>query len=75
MLKVFDHSVFGREASRQLAALRQGRRSAADYAVDLKTLSATCEWNEAALTARFWEGLNEKLKDEIFGREFPSCLD
>lgn len=75
MLKVFDRSVFGREASRQLAALRQGRRSAADYAIDFKTLSATCEWNEAALTARFLEGLNDELKDEIFAREFPSHLD
>lgn len=57
MLKFFDRSVFGREASRQLAALRQGRRSAADYAIEFKTLSATCEWNEAALTARFFGSL------------------
>lgn len=75
MLKVFDRSVFGREASRQLAALRQGRRSAADYAIEFKTLSATCERNEAALTARFLEGLNDELKDDIFAREFPSSLD
>lgn len=60
MLKVFDRSVFGHEASRQLAALRQGRRSAADYVIEFKTLSATCEWNEAALTARILGGLNDE---------------
>lgn len=35
-VKVFGRSVFGFEASRQLAALRQGRRSAADYTIDLR---------------------------------------
>lgn len=33
---MFDRSVFGFEASRQLAALRQGRRSTVDYTIDLR---------------------------------------
>lgn len=32
-------------------------------------LVATCEWNEPALVARFLEGLNIDLKDEIYARE------
>ncbi|KAI2657213.1 Retrotransposon-derived protein PEG10 [Labeo rohita] len=54
MIKVFDRSVFGKEASRQLAALRQGKRSIADYAIEFKILAATSDWNPAALAARFW---------------------
>lgn len=42
MIKVFDHSVYGHEASRQLPTLRQGRRTAADYAIEFRNLAATC---------------------------------
>ncbi|MGL5357385.1 MAG: hypothetical protein ACRDAQ_12750, partial [Cetobacterium sp.] len=62
MIKVFDQSVFGREASRLLTTIRQGRRSVADFAIEFRTLSTTCEWNEPALVARFLEGLNVELK-------------
>ncbi len=58
MIKIFDRSVYGHEAFRQLVTLRQGRRSATDYAIEFRTLAATCEWNEQALTARFLEGLS-----------------
>ncbi|KAL0149344.1 hypothetical protein M9458_055382, partial [Cirrhinus mrigala] len=40
MTKVFDRSVFGQEASRLLSSLRQGKRSAADYAVEFRTLAS-----------------------------------
>ncbi len=46
MIKIFDRSVYGHETSRQLVTLRQGRRSATDYAIEFRTLAATCEWNE-----------------------------
>ncbi|RXN36541.1 Pol poly [Labeo rohita] len=75
MIKVFDRSVFGQEASRLLSSLRQGKRSAADYAIEFRTLSATCEWNEPALTARFLEGLTEEVREEILSRDVPSSLD
>ncbi|KAL1267086.1 hypothetical protein QQF64_002761 [Cirrhinus molitorella] len=75
MLKVFDHSVFGKEASRLLASLQQGRRSVADYSVEFRTLAATSEWNPEALSARFLEGLRESLKDELYAREVPESLD
>lgn len=75
MIKVFDRSVFGKEASRQLAALHQGSRSVADYAIKFKTLAATSEWNPAALAAHFLDGLVEEVKDEIYARDPPELLD
>ncbi|RXN14598.1 Pol poly [Labeo rohita] len=75
MIKVFDRSVFGHEASRQLATLRQGRRSAADFAVEFRTLATTCEWNEPALMVCFLEGLSGEIKEEILARDPPSSLD
>ncbi|MGL5101600.1 MAG: DUF4939 domain-containing protein, partial [Plesiomonas sp.] len=71
MIKVFDRSVFGTEASRRLASLRQGRRSVTDYSIEFRTLAATCSWNSEALTARFLEGLVSDIKDEIYSRESP----
>ena len=75
MIKVFDRSVFGCEASRLLAVLRQGRRSVADFTIEFRTLATTSEWNEPALTARFLEGLNLDLKEEIYARGLPAQLD
>lgn len=75
MIKVFDQSVFVREASRLLTTIRQGRRTVADFAIEFRTLSTTCEWNEPALVARFLEGLNVDLKEEIYARGSPSQLD
>ncbi len=74
-IKIFDRSVYGHEASRQLVTLRQGRRSATDYAIEFRTLAATCEWNEQALSARFLEGLSGDIKEEIFFRDQPTGLD
>ncbi len=75
MIKIFDRSVIGREASRLLAVLHQGRRSVADFAIEFRTLATTCEWNEPALVARFLEGLNMDLKEEIYARGPPTQLD
>ncbi|KAI2656613.1 Transposon Tf2-9 polyprotein [Labeo rohita] len=75
MIKVFDRSVFGQEASRLLSSLRQGKRSAADYAIEFRTLAATCEWNEPALAVRFLEDLTEEVREEILSRDVPSSLD
>ncbi len=72
MIKNFDHSVFGREASCLLTTLHQGRRSVADFAIVFRTLVTTCEWNEPALAARFLEGLNMDLKEEIYARGPPA---
>ncbi|RXN35611.1 Pol poly [Labeo rohita] len=75
MIKTFDQSVFGKEASRLLASIQQGRRSVADYSVEFRTLAATSGWNAEALVARFLEGLNDTFKDELYAREVPDRLD
>ncbi len=75
MIKIFDRSVFGCEASRLLTTLHQGRRSVADFAIEFRTLATMCEWNEPALVARFLEGLNMDLKEETYARGPPAQLD
>ena len=75
MVKVFDRSVHGQEASRQLAVLQQGRRSVADFAIEFRTLATSSGWNEPALIAHFLEGLNPNFKDEIYAREIPEQFD
>jgi hypothetical protein len=75
MIRVFDRSAHGAEASRLLSSLRQGRLSVADFSIEFRTLATTAGWNEPALVARFLEGLNADVKDEIFAREVPSLLD
>lgn len=56
MLRVFDRSAHGEEASRILSSLRQGRRTVIDFSIEFRTLSTTCGWNEPALVARFFRG-------------------
>ncbi|KAM9421437.1 uncharacterized protein ACWYII_021537 [Salvelinus alpinus] len=75
MIRVFDRSVFGKEASRALASLCQGDRSITDYSIEFRTLAASSDWNEPALLARFLEGLHAEVKDEILSREVPSSVD
>lgn len=75
MIRVFDRSAHGEEASRVLSSLRQGRGTVVDYSIEFRTLSTTCGWNEPALVARFLEGLNANVKDEVIARELPTRLD
>lgn len=39
--------------------------------VQFRKLVATCDWNEAALRARFREGLDDDIQDEIVTHELP----
>lgn len=75
MIRVFDRSIFGEEASRVLSSLCQGKRSVTDYSIEFRTLAASCDWNPPALLARFLEGLCAEVKDEILSREVPTSVD
>ena len=75
MRKVFDRSVTGREAARELLHMRQGNRTVSDFAIDFRTLAATCGWNPDALYDAFLNGLSENLKDELASRELPTTFD
>uniref|UniRef100_A0A8K9UM86 Gypsy retrotransposon integrase-like protein 1 n=1 Tax=Oncorhynchus mykiss TaxID=8022 RepID=A0A8K9UM86_ONCMY len=75
MIRVFDRSVFGEEASRALSSLCQGNRSITDYSIEFRTLAVSSGWNEPALLARLLEGFRAEVKDEILSREVPSSVD
>ncbi|KAI4874291.1 hypothetical protein NFI96_004461 [Prochilodus magdalenae] len=64
-----------RAAAPRLLRLRQGPRSAADYAVDFRTLGAESGWNKEALVALFYQGLNERLKEELAAQDLPPTLE
>lgn len=59
MRRVFDHPVYGQDASKRLLSLRQGMRSVADY------------WHNESLQAVFSQGLNETIKDELVSHPEP----
>lgn len=75
MIRVFDCSIFGEEASRVLSSLCQGKQSVTDYSIEFRTLAASCDWNHPALLACFLEGLCAEVKDEILSREVPFSVD
>ncbi len=75
MTRLFDHSVRGDEAASKLARLRQGGRSVTDYAIQFKTLAASCYWNEGSLRAMFREGLNFEIQDKNATHELPLNLE
>ncbi|KAK3569841.1 hypothetical protein QTP86_005854 [Hemibagrus guttatus] len=63
--EVFEYPARGRDISVQLMELRQGTDTAADYAIKFRTLAAQSGWNEIALLAVFWEGLQPSLQAEL----------
>nr|XP_033466077.1 uncharacterized protein LOC117246330 [Epinephelus lanceolatus] len=73
--QVFQHTAPGREASRSLIKLKQGRRRVSDYAIDFRTLVAKSEWNAAALIDVFVQGLSENIKDQPVSIDLPEDLD
>lgn len=75
MKRVFDRSLSGKEAAGQMLRLRQGARSVYDYAIEFRTLAASCGWNECAMCDVFFHGLSEAVKDELVSQELPSDLN
>ncbi len=72
MTKLFDRSAQGDEAAAQLTRLSS---SVTDYAIQFQTLAAACGWNEGALRARFLEGLDEAISDELAAVDLPREQD
>ncbi|KAL0173013.1 hypothetical protein M9458_033324, partial [Cirrhinus mrigala] len=73
--KVFEYLVGGQDISDQLLDLKQGSRTAADYAIEFRTLAAQSKWNEIALKAVFKRGLNVKLQAELACKAVDSSLN
>ncbi len=73
--EVFKHPAGGKEVGEQLLALRQGRSTAADYALSFRTLSAQTGWADDPLKLLFRKGLSMELQSELACRDEGRSLD
>ncbi|KAL0153008.1 hypothetical protein M9458_051687, partial [Cirrhinus mrigala] len=73
--EVFEYPEGGQDISDQLLDLKQGDRTAADFAIEFRTLAAQSKWNEVALKAVFKRGLNSKLQAELACKTVDSSLN
>ncbi|KAL0196887.1 hypothetical protein M9458_005427, partial [Cirrhinus mrigala] len=67
--EVFQPAPEGSEAGEQIMVLRQGRRTAAEYALDFRTLAAQSGWNDGPLKLHYRKGLNTDLQVELACRD------
>ncbi|KAI2660046.1 Retrotransposon-derived protein PEG10 [Labeo rohita] len=72
---VFQPSSESGEAGEEIMALRQGRRTAADYALTFRTLAAQSGWNDGPLKLHYRKGLNPDLQIELAYRDENLTLD
>ncbi|KAI2652387.1 Transposon Tf2-9 polyprotein [Labeo rohita] len=63
--EVFQPTSESGEAGEQIVTLRQGRRTAADYALEFRTLAAQSGWNDGPLKLHYRRGLNPDLQVEL----------
>ena len=75
MRGVFDRSVAGPAATRQLFRIRQGQRPVSDYAIEFRTLAASAGWGERELHGAYFNGLSDRLLDELNNCDLPTSLD
>ncbi|XP_073701959.1 matrix-remodeling-associated protein 5 [Garra rufa] len=67
--EVFQPTPESGDAGEQIVALRQGRRTAADYALDFRTLAAQSGWNDGPLKLHYRKGLTSELQVELACRD------
>ncbi|KAK6303564.1 hypothetical protein J4Q44_G00260180 [Coregonus suidteri] len=72
---VFDHPPEGKAAGECLFYLRQGRRSAQEFALEFRTLAADAGWNERALIDHFRCSLREDVRRELACRDTTLTFD
>ncbi|KAK3571296.1 hypothetical protein QTP86_005932 [Hemibagrus guttatus] len=63
--EVFEYPAGGQDVSTRLLQLSQGRRLAADYAIEFRMLAAQSGWNDVSLKAVFQRSLNIELQAEL----------
>ncbi|MGL5901107.1 MAG: DUF4939 domain-containing protein, partial [Cetobacterium sp.] len=73
--EVFEHAEGGKEAGELLLGLRQGRQTAADYALTFRTLAAQTSWVGDTLKLLFRKGLNTELQSELACRDEGRSLN
>ncbi|KAL0161331.1 hypothetical protein M9458_045056, partial [Cirrhinus mrigala] len=72
--EVFEYPAGGRDISNQIIHARQGNRTAADYAIEFRTLAAQSGWNDVSLKAVFYNSLNSDLQTELACRRENSSF-
>ncbi|KAI2655938.1 Transposon Tf2-9 polyprotein [Labeo rohita] len=72
--EVFEYPTGGRDISTQILHAKQGNHTAADYAIEFRTLAAQSGWNDVALKAIFYNSLNVDLQTELACRRENSLF-
>ncbi|KAL0150452.1 hypothetical protein M9458_054269 [Cirrhinus mrigala] len=72
---VFQPSTESSEAGKQIMALRQGRRNAADNALSFRTLAAQSGLNDGPLKLHYRKGLHPHLQVELACRDEGLTLE
>jgi len=72
--KVFGDIDPNRTAERIIQNLKQ-TGSAISYSSDFQQYAGRTDWNDEALSAQFYRGLKEHVKDEIARRDRPDTLE
>lgn len=63
--EVFEYQAGGRDISTQIINISQGNCTAAEYAVEFRTLASQNGWNDVALKAMFHCSLSTELQAEL----------
>ncbi|KAI2644755.1 Retrotransposon-derived protein PEG10 [Labeo rohita] len=73
--KVFQPCTESGDAGEQIMALRQGRGTAADYALSFRTLATQSGWNDGPLKLHYRKDLHPDLHLELACRDEDLTLD
>ncbi len=72
---VFDHTERGDGAGEQILALKQGRNTAAEFALAFRTLDAQTRLPDDPLKLHFRRGLSPESQTELACRDEGKTLD
>ncbi|KAI4878439.1 hypothetical protein NFI96_034385 [Prochilodus magdalenae] len=72
---VFDHPMAGKDIGSLLCEIKQGNRSAAEYALEFRTLATGSGWSNPALRTVYKRGLRKDLRAEMACRGEALTLD
>lgn len=71
----FGHPTSQRESAKCLLQLKQGKLTAAEYAIEFRTLATEAGWNGNSLMTTFYHGLQDDLKDALVNRDWGHSLE
>ncbi len=71
--KVFGTTDEEREAEQKLRGLRQ-KGSVSEYAAKFRQITSKLGWDDDPMMSRFYEGLKEEVKDELYKEDRPENL-